>query len=104
VGRRRRMETTLLKKNSMLDSVGNEENAYPVPDSKKSKINATREPAMATKNTLKEEILYESTEKFMEKILHMVNQNVQTALKKFQDTKNKEHEKTLKKKMNSEMT
>jgi hypothetical protein len=27
----------------------------------------------------------------------MVNQNVQTALKKFQDTKNKEHEKTLKK-------
>jgi hypothetical protein len=32
----------------------------------------------------------------MEKTLHMVNQNVQTTLKKFQDTKNKEHEKTLK--------
>jgi hypothetical protein len=32
----------------------------------------------------------------MEKILDMVNQNVQDALKKFQDTKNKEHEKTQK--------
>jgi hypothetical protein len=31
------------------------------------------------------------TKKFMEKILDMVNQNVQDALKKFQDTKNKEH-------------
>jgi chromosome segregation ATPase len=32
----------------------------------------------------------------MEKILDMVNQNVQDALKKFQDTKNKEHEKMQK--------
>jgi hypothetical protein len=32
----------------------------------------------------------------MEKILDIVNQNVQGALKKFQDTKNKEHEKTQK--------
>jgi hypothetical protein len=32
----------------------------------------------------------------MEKILDMVNQNVQDALKKFQDIKNKEHEKTQK--------
>jgi hypothetical protein len=30
----------------------------------------------------------------MEKVLDMVKQNVQDALKKFQDTKNKEHEKT----------
>jgi hypothetical protein len=30
--------------------------------------------------------------KFIEKILDMVNQNVQDAIKKFQDTKNKEHE------------
>jgi hypothetical protein len=30
----------------------------------------------------------------MEKILDMVNQKAQDALKKFQDTKNKEHEKT----------
>jgi hypothetical protein len=90
VGRRRRMETTLLKKNSMLDSVGNEENAYPVSDPKKSKINVTREPSDPYKNTLNEEILYESTEKFMKKILEVINQNVQTALKKFQDTENKE--------------
>jgi 5'-deoxynucleotidase YfbR-like HD superfamily hydrolase len=45
---------------------------------------------MPTKKTLKEEI----SEKFMEKILDMVNKNVQDALKKFQDTKNKEHEMT----------
>jgi uncharacterized protein involved in exopolysaccharide biosynthesis len=32
----------------------------------------------------------------MEKILDVVNQNVQDALKKFQDTKNKEYEKTQK--------
>jgi hypothetical protein len=33
----------------------------------------------------------------MKKILDMVNQNVQDALKKFQEAKNKEHEKTQKK-------
>jgi hypothetical protein len=32
----------------------------------------------------------------MEKILDMVNQNVQEAHKKFQDTKNEEYEKTQK--------
>jgi hypothetical protein len=32
----------------------------------------------------------------MEKILDVVNQNVQEALEKFQDTKNKEYEKTQK--------
>jgi hypothetical protein len=32
----------------------------------------------------------------MEKIPHVANQNVQDALKKFQDTKNKEYEKTQK--------
>jgi uncharacterized protein involved in exopolysaccharide biosynthesis len=32
----------------------------------------------------------------MEMLLDMVNQNVQEALKKFQDTKNKEYEKTQK--------
>jgi hypothetical protein len=33
----------------------------------------------------------------MEKTLDIVNQNVQDTLKKFQNTKNKEHEKTYKK-------
>jgi hypothetical protein len=41
--------------------------------------------------TFKEEILEEISEKFMGKTLDKVNQNVQDALKKFQDTKNKEH-------------
>jgi F0F1-type ATP synthase membrane subunit b/b' len=40
--------------------------------------------------------LEEITEKLVEKILNMVNQNVQDALKKFHDTKNKKHEKTQK--------
>jgi hypothetical protein len=36
------------------------------------------------------------SEKFMEKILEMVNKNVQNVLKKFQDTKSKEHGNTQK--------
>jgi uncharacterized protein involved in exopolysaccharide biosynthesis len=36
------------------------------------------------------------TENLMEMILDMVNQNVQEALKKFQDTKNNEYKKTQK--------
>jgi predicted transcriptional regulator len=56
-------------------------------------INIDKKPSDAhKKKTLKEEI----SEKFLEKILDIVNQNVQDALKKFQDTKNKEHEKTQK--------
>jgi hypothetical protein len=51
----------------------------------------------------KEEILKEITENLMEKILDMVNQHVQDALEKFQDTKSKEHEKTQKQ-INSERT
>jgi hypothetical protein len=45
---------------------------------------------------MKEEILHVITENFIEMLLDTVNQNVQEALKKFQDTKNKEHEKTQK--------
>jgi hypothetical protein len=41
-------------------------------------------------STLKEHILQVITENFMQMILHMVNQNIQETLKKFQDTKNKE--------------
>jgi hypothetical protein len=39
-------------------------------------INDTKEPSNAHRNTLKEEILQEITEDFMEKILDMVKQNV----------------------------
>jgi hypothetical protein len=45
---------------------------------------------------MKEEILQEITENFMEMLLHKVNQNVQETLKKSQETKNKEYEKTQK--------
>jgi hypothetical protein len=53
------------------------------------------QPNEAHKNNLKEEILEVINEKFIEMILDMVNQNVQETLK-FQDNKNKEHEKTQK--------
>jgi mevalonate kinase len=87
------METTLPpKNNSIHNSLGNEENGYPVPHPKKTRICVTKKPSDAQKGTLKEEI----SEKFMEKILDIINQNVQDALKKFQDSKNKEHEKIQK--------
>jgi endo-alpha-1,4-polygalactosaminidase (GH114 family) len=78
------------------NSNGNEENRYLDPDSNKTKINYTKEPNKAHKNTLKEEILQVITENFMEMLLDMVNQKVQEALKKFQEDKNKENEKTQK--------
>jgi DNA-binding protein YbaB len=59
-------------------------------------INYTKEPNETHKNTLKEEILQVINENFIEILLDMVNQNVQEALKKFQDNRNKEYEKTQK--------
>jgi hypothetical protein len=79
------METTQ-KNNLIQDSERNEENRYTVPDPNKTKINDTKEPSNAHRNILKEEILQEITENFMEKILEVVNQNVQNALKKLEDT------------------
>jgi hypothetical protein len=58
-------------------------------------INGIKAPSNAHKNTLREEILPEITENFMEKTLDMVNQNVQDALEKFQGIKNKEDTKTV---------
>jgi hypothetical protein len=78
------------------DSEANEENGYPVPQSNKKKIDYPKEPNEAHKNTLKEEILQEITENFMEMLIDKVNQNIQEALKKFLDNKNKEYEKTQK--------
>jgi hypothetical protein len=68
VGRRDGNHFLQKKKNSIQDSVGNEENGYPVPDPNKTMINVTKEPSDTHKKTLKEEILEEITEKFMEKI------------------------------------
>jgi hypothetical protein len=56
--RRKRNENHSLPKNNLIqDSEVNKENRYPVPDSNKTKINDTKEPCNALKNTLKEEIL-----------------------------------------------
>jgi hypothetical protein len=91
------LDVDIRSKNLMQDSEGNEEKGYPVPDFNKTKINDTKEPIDAHKNTLNEKILKEViTENFTEMILDMVNQSVQETLKKFQDTKNKEYEKTQK--------
>jgi hypothetical protein len=57
-------------------------------------INVTKEPSDTYIKTHKEEILEDIIKKFMEKKLDMVNQNAQGTFKKFQDTKNKDHEKT----------
>jgi hypothetical protein len=96
MGRRRNGNHSPQKNNSIQDSVRNEENRYPFPDLIKTMINVTKEPSDTHIKTLKEEILEGITKKFMEKIRDMVNQNEQDVLKKFQDTKNKEHEKSQK--------
>jgi hypothetical protein len=48
------METTLFKNNLIKDSERNEENRHPVLDSNKTKINDTKEPRDAHKNTIRE--------------------------------------------------
>jgi hypothetical protein len=53
--------------------VGNEENRYSDPDSKKMKINYAKEPNEAHKNNLKEDILQVLNENFKEMILDRVN-------------------------------
>jgi uncharacterized protein YdeI (BOF family) len=78
----KRMESTLLKKNNILqDSEANEEDGYPVPDPNKTMINDTKEPKDGHRNILKEEILQEITKNFVEKVLEVINQNIQDALK-----------------------
>jgi hypothetical protein len=61
---------------------------------KQRKINYDKESIEAQKNTLKEEILQVINENFIKLILDMVNQNVQWKLKKYEDNKNREFEKT----------
>jgi hypothetical protein len=86
----REKEKGMHKNNLMEHSEGNEDNGYPALDSNKLKINNTKEQNNVHKNNLKEEILQATTENFMEMTLDMANQNTQEALKKIQDTKNKE--------------
>jgi hypothetical protein len=83
--RRRRDGNHLVQENnSIQDSIGNEENGYPGPDPNKTMINVTKEPSDTHERTLKEEIFGKKS------LRNVVNHNVQDALKKFQDTKNKE--------------
>jgi hypothetical protein len=91
------METILPEKNNLIqDSEASEENGYQVPDSNKTKIDDAKEPNDAHKDDLKEEILQVITDNFMEMLLDIVKLNIQEALKEFQDTTNKENEKTQK--------
>jgi peptidyl-tRNA hydrolase len=60
-------------------------------------INAPNEPSDTHKKSLREKIMDEVIERFMEKKLDTIKKNVEDALKKFQDTTNKELEKTQKK-------
>jgi gas vesicle protein len=97
MGRRKKEGNYSPPKNKVLqDLERNEENGYPDPDSNKTKINHIKEPNEAHKNNMKEEILQVINENFIEMLLDMVNQNVQESLKKFQEDKNKEYEKTQK--------
>jgi hypothetical protein len=97
MGRQKRDGKHFPSQNNLIqDSEENEENGYLVPDSNKTKIDCPKESNEAHKNTLKEEILQETTENFMEMLLDKVNQNVWEALQKFQDNKNQEYEKTQK--------
>jgi hypothetical protein len=97
MGRRKRDGNHSPPKNKVVqDLEGNEENRHPDPDSNKTRINYTKEPNEAHKSTMKEEILQIINENFIQMLLYMVNQNVQEALKKFQDNKIKENEKTQK--------
>jgi tryptophan 2,3-dioxygenase len=97
MGRRKREGNYSPPKNKVLqDLERNKEYGYPDPDSNKTKINYTKEPNEAHKNILNQEILQVIHENFIEMLLDMVNQNVQEALEKFQEDKNKEHEKRQK--------
>jgi gas vesicle protein len=97
MGRRKREGNYSPPKNKVMqDFDRNEENRYPETDSNKTKINYTKEPNKAHKNTLKEEILQVINENFIDMLLDMVNQNIQEALKKFQEDKNREYEKIQK--------
>jgi hypothetical protein len=89
MGRRKREGNHYPQKNKVLqDLERNKENRYSDPDSNKTKINYTKEPNESHKNTLKEDILQVINENFIQMLLDIVNQNVQEALKKFQEDKN----------------
>jgi hypothetical protein len=77
MGRQKMDGNHSLPKNKLVqDSEGNEENGYPVTDPNKTKIYYPKEPNEAHKNILKEEILQEISENFMEMLLDKDKQNI----------------------------
>jgi hypothetical protein len=97
MGRRKRDGNHSRPKNKVVqDLEQNEENGYPDPDSNKTKINYTKEPNEEHKTTLKEEILQVINENFIEMLVDTVKQDIQEALKKFQEDKTQEYQKTQK--------
>jgi hypothetical protein len=90
MGRQKKDGNHFLPQNKLVqDSERNEENGYPGPDSNKTKINYTKEPNKAHKDTMKAEILQVINETFIEMLLDLAKQNTQEALTKFKDNKNK---------------
>jgi hypothetical protein len=80
MGRRKKDGNHSPPKNKVLqDLEWNEENGYPDPNFNKTRINYTKEPKEAHKNTLKEEILQIINDNVIEMLLDMVNKNVQEA-------------------------
>jgi hypothetical protein len=63
MARRRDGNHSPQKSKSIQDSVGKEENRYPVPDLNKTKINVTKDSCDTHKKTLNEAILEDITEK-----------------------------------------
>jgi hypothetical protein len=97
MGRRKRDGNHTPPKNKVAQNLEqNGEKGHPHPDSNKKEINDTKEHNEAHNNNQDEEILQEINKNFIEMLLDMVNQSVQEALKKFQDNKNEEYEKTQK--------
>jgi hypothetical protein len=82
-------------------SEGNEENGHPVPDSNKTKIDYPKESNKPYKNTLKEEILQEITENFMEMLLDKINQMYRRHSRNSKTTKIKNMRRHKNKLMNS---
>jgi hypothetical protein len=82
------------------DSEGNEENGSPDPNSNKTKIDYPKEPNEAHKNTLKEQILQEINENFMEMVLPR-STKIYRRHSRNSKTINKEYEETQKKLVNS---
>jgi hypothetical protein len=75
MGRRRRNENHSPQKKIQyrIHQEMKKKKGYAVPDLNKTMINVIKEPSDTHIKTLKEEILEDITEKFMEKILDMVN-------------------------------